>query len=114
MRIVRPGYLGNVVTGAIAAGISWGLYGPAADLAILRMGAPPAAAEVASLSLSALVGAALVGIGGARWLSNEVDKRLLKAAAGEAAQAKQSPDATRAMMAASPAQALEIAKSMPD
>ena len=28
--IYRPGWIGNVVIGAIAAGISWGLYGPMA------------------------------------------------------------------------------------
>ena len=27
--IIRPGFFGNVVIGAVAAGISWGLYGPA-------------------------------------------------------------------------------------
>lgn len=113
--IVRPGYLGNVLIGAVAAGISWGMYGPFADYVIF--GDTPAggpAQSPASLRVAALVGAVLVGVAGARWLSNEVDKKLLKAAASEAAGAKPADDSTaKKILTASPAQALDLAKSLP-
>ena len=28
VKVYRPGFIGNIFTGAIAAGVSWGLYGP--------------------------------------------------------------------------------------
>jgi hypothetical protein len=83
--IYSPGWIGNVVIGAIAAGISWGLYGPLGAYFIagtneaMKTNTSP---DKVGLALSALVGATLIGIGGARWLTNEVDKTLLKAAAG--------------------------------
>jgi hypothetical protein len=58
------------------------------------------------------VGAILVGVTGARWLTNEVDKKLLKAAASQAAGSTPSPAASRQTAMASPASALHIAKSM--
>lgn len=113
--ILRPGYLGNVFIGAVAAGVSWGLYGPLATYVVL--GSDKAVAsnppEGIWLSLSSLVGGVLVGVGGARWLSNEVDKSLLKATATKAAGA---PAARREIVEqlalASPSQALDIAKAM--
>jgi hypothetical protein len=113
--IIRPGYLGNVLIGAVAAGISWGMYGPLADYVIF--GDAPTGAPSQSppnLKVAALVGAVLVGVAGARWLSNEVDKKLLKAAASEAAGAKATDESTaKKMLTASPAHALDIAKSLP-
>ena len=60
-----------------------------------------------------LLGAVLVGIGGARWLTNEVDKKLLRAAGTEAAQANPTPNLARAFAAASPANALKMAAAAP-
>src|SRR5262245_59225281 len=54
--IVRPGFLSNLVIGAVAAGVSWGLYGPVSAGKL---------SDLISLTLSALVGAVLVGVGGA-------------------------------------------------
>jgi hypothetical protein len=54
----------------------------------------------------------LIGVSGARWLTNEVDKTLLRAAAAEAANAKASPNASQQIMMAPPAQALNIAKTI--
>ncbi|MBD2255510.1 hypothetical protein [Nostoc parmelioides] len=84
--IIRPGFIGNVLIGAISAAISWGLYGPMAYYVIA--GSPNLnqnPVESSGITLSSLVGAVLVGVGGARWLTNEVDKTLLKVAASEAA-----------------------------
>jgi hypothetical protein len=113
--IIRPGYLGNVLISAVAAGISWGMYGPFADYVIFGV-APTGGPSPSSpnLKVAALVGAVLVGVAGARWLTNEVDKKLLKAAASEAAGAKATDVSTaKKILMASPAQALDIAKSLP-
>jgi hypothetical protein len=112
--IYRPGFIGNIIIGAVAAGISWGLYGPLASYVLL--GSTEAIAKNPSaalgISLSTVVGAVLIGIGGAKWLTNEVDKRLLKAAAVEAAKGKSSPDASARMAMSSPSESLNIAKSL--
>ena len=80
--IVRPGVFGNVGVGAVAAAISWGLYGPFASFVIV--GNPDTGQNAPAgigLSLASFVGAILVGIGGAKWLTSQVDNKLLKAAA---------------------------------
>ncbi len=104
-KILRPGFLGNILIGAVAAVISWGLYGPFADFAVIGAGD----ARAVMLTLAALVGALLVGVGGARWLTNEVDKTLLRAAASRAAAGD--PDNNRAAqsLVSRPARALSLA-----
>lgn len=69
-----PGAVATIFLGAVSALGSWALYGAGAaiDLANVNQNT-----EI-SLRLSALVGAVIVGAGGARWLSNETDKKLLK------------------------------------
>jgi hypothetical protein len=67
----------------------------------------------ASFTLASVVGAMLVGMGGARWLTNEVDKRLLRAATVAAASAPAAPAAAQGMAAASPANVLTIAQRIP-
>lgn len=112
LTILRPGYLGNAFMGAVAATISWGLYGPLATYYVLG-GVKDPAASPAGLTLSALFGAVLVGVGGAKWLTNEVDKSLLRAAASKAASSRPVNDAVAQQMAlASPAQALQLAREM--
>lgn len=110
-KIWRPGVVGNVLIGAVAAVISWGLYGPFGDFVIL-----PASgtgdSNIPNIKVAAFVGAVLVGVAGAKWLSNEVDKKLLKAAASAAASGNPSADAPAKMMAVSPAGALRIAQSL--
>jgi hypothetical protein len=110
--IYRPGCLGNVIIGGVGALISWGLYGPLSAYQVLGTSAGLSATNSGAdgVSLAALVGAILIGVSGARWLTNEVDKTLLRAAAAEAANAKASPNAAQQIMMAPPAQALNIAK----
>jgi hypothetical protein len=72
-----PGILSNILVGASASFVSWALYGSGAAID-LAMRADPTARGVISLRASAIAGAFLVGIGGAKWLTNEVDKRLLR------------------------------------
>jgi hypothetical protein len=68
--------------------------------------------EKVGLSLASLVGAILVGVGGARWLSSEVDKNLLRLTAAEAASKQSSAQASQQIALATPAQALEVARNM--
>jgi|SRR5262245_31576799 len=108
--IIRPGIIGNILIGAAAATISWGLYGPFAATIIIGSSAEPPSGI--GISLSSLAGAILVGVGGAKWLTNEVDKKLLRAAATEAAAGQPALSASRRLAVASPSEALRIAKSL--
>ncbi|HLZ80138.1 MAG TPA: hypothetical protein VKP04_00780 [Ktedonobacteraceae bacterium] len=107
LTILQPGFLGNMLIGLVAAGISWGLYGPLGTAPVF--GAMPASE---SFTLSALIGAVLVGMGGARWITNIVDKKLLTVAASKAAAAPAAPERALQMLAASPAQVLSIAEKL--
>jgi hypothetical protein len=113
VRIWRPGVVGNVLIGFVAAGISWGLYGPLSAAPLLRS-APAAAGTIepmGTLTLAGLVGAVLVGVAGARWLTSEVDKKLLRAAASQAATGEPSLSTASKLLLASPAQAVKITKN---
>jgi hypothetical protein len=114
VKIYRPGFLGNILTGSIAAGISWGLYGPLSSYVVLGFSATTSVPSTLTtgLTLSSLVGAVLVGVGGARWLTNEADKKLLRNAASIAASAKPSADAAERIAFATPAETVEIASEL--
>ncbi|MBD1862402.1 MULTISPECIES: hypothetical protein [Trichocoleus] len=105
IRITRPGFIGNIFISAVAAVISWGLYGPFAQANLLE-------GQALSLTPSTFAGAILVGIAGAKWLTNEVDKRLLKVAAIKAAKAHSSPEVAELMLWASPSETLNITKKL--
>jgi len=107
-KIIRPGFLVNIFIGGIAALVSWGLYGPFADVFIIG-GINDPDIGLKGLSLSSVVGALLVGIGGARWLTNEVDKKLLRAAASLAAFGEANGQKAVRISAATPAEAFKIA-----
>jgi hypothetical protein len=112
--ILRPGYLGNVLVGGVAALISWGLYGPLGAFVVFGTEEATKAnsSDRIGLSLASLMGALLVGVGGARWLSNEVDKNLMRNAAAEAAGKQSSSGASRQIAMTTPAQALQVAMNM--
>lgn len=81
-RIWRPGAVGNVIFGAAASLVSWGLYGPFSQYVLLPLQEVPEDPRRGFyLTLATIVGAFLVGIGGARALTSELDKRVLSAAA---------------------------------
>jgi len=110
--ILRPGIAGNILLGATAAFISWGLYGSYSSVLIFGDTEVMGFGEL-NLSLSAVAAAILVGMGGARWLTNEVDKSLLKTAAITAAASRQSfEDSPQRIVVSTPAQAFNIAKGM--
>jgi hypothetical protein len=69
-----PGAISNVMVGGFAAFSSWAFYGSGASIEL----ADKSLRSVISLRFSALAGAFLVGVAGAKWITNEVDKRLLK------------------------------------
>jgi len=110
--IVRPGFIGNILVGAISAFISWGLYGAYSGVVIYSTPNGANFSTDMGVSISAIAGAILIGIGGARWLTNEVDKNLLRTAAATAAAAMPSRDDSRRITIATPAQAFNIAKQM--
>lgn len=110
-KIWRPGVIGNVLIGAVAAIISWGLYGPFADFVFVGLSGPNPQKEP-NLTVAAFVGAMLIGVGGARWLSNEVDKKLLKATTTAALAGTGSAEVAAKVMTAKPAQGLKIVQSL--
>jgi hypothetical protein len=109
--VFRIGFVGNMFVSGIAASISWGLYGPFAAQFIVG-GQPSGDGITLGLTLSALVGAMLVGIAGARWVTNELDKVLLRTAASEAAKAQPDQDKAAKIALASPVTALKIAQNI--
>ena len=74
--VFRPGFLLNVFVGGIAGVVSWGLYGPLATRYVIG---GPDVGEGLGLTLTALTGAVLVGVAGARWLTSEAEKKALRA-----------------------------------
>ena len=102
--ILQLGIIGNLLLGAFAAVITWGLYGPLKDAVLL--GSEPVGQLPSNLTVTAVVGAALAGAGGARVVSGELDKRFYKNAATEAAQKASNPALAATIATASPAEAL--------
>ena len=72
--ILCPGFISNVLIGAVSAFSSWAFYGSGASVELAQI---TERTEI-SLRFSALAGAFLVGVAGAKWLTGEVDKLLLK------------------------------------
>lgn len=68
------GFLSNVLVGGFAAFSSWAFYGSGAAVDVAQI----TEQTQISLRFSALAGAFLVGVAGAKWITNEVDKKLLK------------------------------------
>lgn len=112
-RIWRPGFIGNVAIGAAAAFVSWGLYGRWAGSP--AVGTPAGSTSQPSWyeTLSALTGAFLVGVAGARVLTAEIDKKFLQLAAAQATAAASAPDQVATMATAAPAEVARAAADLP-
>lgn len=116
--ILRPGFVGLIIAGAVAAALSFALYGPLASNTVF--GGPDNAdaatdgdgSQDYGITLAALGGAVLVEAGGSKWLSTQVDKATAKAAASIAAAKDADADKSIQIANASPVQALNIAKAM--
>jgi hypothetical protein len=105
--IIRPGFITTTFVGAVAAVVSFLLYGSASSSTVLGSNEP----VHVQLTGAVIGGAILIGIGGARWLTNEVDKSLLKAAAVEAAEKdKKQPGQSRELLPLKPAATLTYAR----
>lgn len=110
--ILRPGWIGNALIGGVGAAVSWSLYGPLAGVSVVS--AAGGSTPKGELTLAAIGGAILVGVAGARWLSNEVDKKLLRAAGAAASKDKAGGDVVAAFVRGSPAAALQAANTARD
>lgn len=107
-KIWCPGFLSNVLVGAFAAFASWAFYGSGASVDLAQL------TERAAISLrfSALAGAFLVGVAGARWVTNEVDKQLLTETVKETTSAQKLPVQDRdEILRSSPRRTLKAVKS---
>jgi hypothetical protein len=110
VKIVRPGFAGNILIGAIAAFVYWGFYGAYSGTSLYGA-LTSTGIDGIGLTFSSVALSIIVGIGGAKGLTNEVDKNLLRTAAVTAA-AKQSFEDSQKMAVSTPAQAFNIAKRM--
>ncbi len=111
--VIRPGFIGLILIGAVAATASWALYGPAADLVLLSTSPTGEAEGAANLTLAAIGGAVLLGVGGSKWISGQVDKTLLRQTASVAAGRKPAnPEVAHLIATAAPSQALQAAQTM--
>src|SRR5262245_35291920 len=99
-----PGALSTVIAGAVAAFASWAFYGSGAGINV----ADPKA--VTSLQFSALAGAFLVGVVGAKWITNEADKRLLKESVKVAATKDVSRERAHDIVSGTPLEVLKNVK----
>ncbi|MFG2178352.1 hypothetical protein ACGFLS_06480 [Streptomyces abikoensis] len=107
--ILQPGFLGNALLGSFAAVVTWGLYGPLKEAVLL--GSRPLGEPPVNMTVTALVGAALTGVGGARVVTAEVDKRYLRSAGANAALTPADPRLATALRTASPCDAARAASA---
>jgi hypothetical protein len=104
-RIWKPGFLGNIIIGAAAAFVTWGLYGRWAGEAIA--GAAPGSTPAKFYeTLAGVTGALIAGIGGARVLTSAVDKQILKLTATTAAGKDANAQTAATVASAAPTEAL--------
>lgn len=92
----------NTLIGAVAASVSWLLYGPSSQAQI-------GATSGITMTASTLGGAVLVGMVGSAWLTKAVGQRLFQKAAYNAAVAPPSLDLAAKMLTEAPADALKSA-----
>ena len=97
-----PGAISNILVGSFAAFSSWAFYGSSASIDLADKGLRRAI----SLRFSALAGAFLVGVEGAKWITSEVDKRLLKQGVQAAASVKLPKEQSERIAEGSPWQIL--------
>jgi hypothetical protein len=67
-KVWRPGWIGNVVVGAVAAPVIWGIYGPLAGRSITGT-------EPIELTLAQVFISIVIGLGGGRILTLEAQKQ---------------------------------------
>jgi hypothetical protein len=102
----KLGFSSNIMCGAFAAFISWGLYGPLSSADLFKE-------NVAELTFSTICGAALIGFSGSSWLTTQSDKSVWKTTAIEATKAQPSPGTAAEIATQTPQQALRTVKNLP-
>ena len=70
-KVWRPGWIGNVLCGAVAAAVVWGLYGPLSGLELTGL-------LEARLTVSQAFTSLVVGLSGGRILLSETQKLMLR------------------------------------
>jgi hypothetical protein len=105
--VFQLGFIGNIVLGAFGAVLTWGLYGPLKDSVMI--GTRPAGGLPANLTVTALVGAALTGAAGAKVITSELDKYVLKKTAVTAAAGAGDPNLAVQIASSHPIAALAAA-----
>lgn len=106
--IICPGFLSNVLIGGLSAFSSWAFYGAGASIELAKS----TARDEISLKFSALAGAFLVGVAGAKWITNEVDKKLLKESVKEAAKKDLTVEECEKIIQQKPRKILEAIESV--
>lgn len=101
--LLLPGFIGNVLIGAVAAGVSWSLYSTPQQFAL---------SINASSTLVALGGAVLVGMAGAGWLTNTLEKNVFRAIVAQAVAAPASPDVAQQILNANSTNAANLVQSI--
>jgi hypothetical protein len=102
--IFRPGYLGNMLVGGLAALASWGM-----QKAAVLMGAGSSAL---SFSTADMANAIVIGFGGASWFKCQIEKVILQKTAVVAASKPGDSAAANQIATASPMEALKAANNM--
>jgi hypothetical protein len=108
--IILPGAIANILIGAATGFIYWGLT-EANSASIIYGGATPGE-DTVKITVYGVAMSLLAGAAGAKYLTNEIDKRLLKAAAIAAAVSRPSLEDAERIARATPLQAFKIAKKM--
>lgn len=102
----------NMVIGAVAALFSWAAYGAMSSYPVFGLPPQGAPQPIETFTWSAWATAFIIGVGGPRWISNEVDKRILTIGASKAAARKPSLKVSQDMQWAGPARLRSLAESM--
>jgi hypothetical protein len=111
-KIYKLGFTSNILLGVTAAFLTWSLYGSANSFVVWSSENISSGTNV-DMSLSAVGGAILAGIGGAKVITNEIDKKFLRDAAVKTAAIVEPDDAIQIATAA-PSKASELANKMLD
>jgi len=97
-RILRLGFLGNILIGAVAGLVSCALSGVfRLDLTLPEL-------------ITAAANALVVAVAGARWLTNESEKKILTLAASKAMASDSNMEKSAKMMSSSPQDVLNLAQ----
>jgi hypothetical protein len=102
--IFRPGYLGNMLVGALAALASWGM-----QKAAVLIGT---SAGAMNFSTADMANAIVIGFGGASWFKSQLEKVILQKAAVVAASKPGDAEAASQIATSSPMEAFKAASNM--